>query len=329
MSTFVLVDDDALDAPIDCKPLEPALVVGMYERMVLIRSFERRVNKLFLQGRIPGTIHLSFGQEACAVGGTAPLRRDDVITITHRGHGQALGKGVTPRAMMAELFARDTGCCRGHGGSLHVGDVAVGAVPGIAIVGAAVPIAAGMAHAFRYRGEDRVALSFMGDGSFGEGDTHEGLNLASLWRLPVVYLCENNQYSISTPLDRQMRARRIVEWAAGYHLPAVTVDGNNCVAVFQAVTEAVERAREGGGPTLVEALTYRQGGHKRDDPGTYRPREEVERWLARDPITRLRAALVDAGHREAVERAERQAEEAIDDAVAFAEASPPARAVLA
>lgn len=313
-----------LDATIDLSKVESSLVTDFYRRMVLIREFEQRVNKLFLQGRIPGTIHLSLGQEACAVGATAPLQRDDWITITHRGHGQALAKGVTPRKIMAELFARETGCCRGRGGSLHVGDVAVGALPAIAIVGAAVPIAAGMAYTEKVHETGSVVVSFLGDGAFTEGDTHEGLNLASLWELPVVYLCENNFYSVSTRLERQMRVARIADRAEAYDIPSITVDGNNVVAVYEAVGEAVERARNGGGPSFVECLTYRQGGHKRDDPATYRPDDEVEEWMARDPLVRLRLALENAGEKAAVEEAESEARSAIDDAAEFAEASPMA-----
>jgi len=326
ITTAPPASDLDLDAALDLSGTDADLASRLYARMALVRAFETRVNRLFLQGRIPGTIHLSHGQEACAVGGTAPLREDDWITITHRGHGQALAKGVSPRALMAELFARDTGCCRGRGGSLHVGDVTVGALPAIAIVGAAVPIAAGIAHAFRERGEDRVALCFLGDGAMTEGDTHEGLNLAALWELPVVYLCENNLYSVSTRVERQMREPRIAERAAGYGLRALRVDGNDVLAIHDAVSEAVARARTGGGPTFLECLTYRQGGHKRDDPATYRPREEVERWLARDPLVRLRRALDGAGLGPRADAAERDAEVVVDDAVAFAERSPLARA---
>jgi acetoin:2,6-dichlorophenolindophenol oxidoreductase subunit alpha len=314
-----------LDGPIDLGQVGLELATELHGRMSLVREFEQRINKLFLQGRIPGTIHLSLGQEACAVGATAPLRTDDWITITHRGHGQALAKGVPARRLMAELFARETGCCRGRGGSMHIGDVAVGALPAIAIVGAAVPIAAGLAFAARQQGSDRVVVSFFGDGTLNEGDAHEGLNLAALWQLPVVYLCENNLYSISTPLSRQMRNTRILDRAVAYGMAGVVVDGNNVIAVYQAVTEAVERAREGGGPTLVECLTYRQGGHKRDDPATYRPKDEVATWLARDPLHRLRRAFETAGLGSVVEAAQAEAQSLIDDAVEFAEQSPLAR----
>jgi TPP-dependent pyruvate/acetoin dehydrogenase alpha subunit len=312
-----------LDAPIDVTP-DLDLALRLYARMRLIREFEQRVNRLFLQGRIPGTIHLSLGQEACAAGACDPLRNDDWITITHRGHGQALAKGVSPRRMMAELFARETGCCRGVGGSMHVGDVSVGALPGISIVGAAIPIAAGLAYAQKAQGLGRVTVSFTGDGALTEGDAHEGLNLASLWRLPVIYVCENNLYSISTRIERQAAVPSIPERIAAYGIAVETVDGNNALAVREAVACAVDRARGGGGPGFIECLTYRQGGHKRDDPATYRPRDEVDRWLARDPLDRMSTALRAAARDDDVAKADAVAVRAIDDAVAFAESSPPA-----
>jgi TPP-dependent pyruvate/acetoin dehydrogenase alpha subunit len=317
-----------LDAPIDLSPVGTERAVELYSRMALIREFESRVNKLFLQGRIPGTIHLSHGQEACAVGGTASLRLTDPITITHRGHGQALAKGSSARGIMAELYAKETGCCRGMGGSLHVGEWEVGALPGISIVGASVPIAAGLAFAARQLREDKVAVCFTGDGATTEGDAHEGYNLASLWKLPVVYVVENNLYSISTRVDRQAAVTSVAERVRAYDLPSVVVDGNNVVAVTIAVDRAVARAREGNGPFLVECLTYRQGGHKRDDPGTYRPREEVELWLRRDPVHRMRAALEAAGLRAQADAADQEAVTAIDDAVAFAEESPLATGII-
>jgi len=296
--------------------------------MALIREFESRVNSLFLQGRIPGTIHLSHGQEACAVGGCASLRPSDPVTITHRGHGQALAKGSSARGLMAELFARETGCCRGMGGSLHVGDWDVGALPGISIVGASIPIAAGLAFAARQLGEDKVAVCFTGDGATTEGDAHEGYNLASLWQLPVVYVCENNLYSISTRVDRQAAVPSVAERVRAYGLPTAVVDGNDVVAVTLAVEAAVARARAGEGPSLVECLTYRQGGHKRDDPATYRPRDEVETWLRRDPVGRMRAALDTAGLGDEATAAEATAKATVDDAVAFAVESPLASGIL-
>jgi pyruvate dehydrogenase E1 component alpha subunit len=317
-----------LDANIDLSAITTGRALELFARMALVREFESRVNTLFLQGRIPGTIHLSHGQEACAVGGTEPLRLTDAITITHRGHGQALAKGSSARGLMAELYARETGCCRGMGGSLHVGDWDVGALPGISIVGASIPISAGLAFAARALGQDKVVVCFTGDGATTEGDAHEGYNLASLWKLPVVYVCENNLYSISTRVDRQAAVTSVAERMRAYDLPAEVVDGNDVVAVALAVEAAVARARGGGGPSLVECLTYRQGGHKRDDPAAYRPREEVEEWLRRDPVTRMRAALEAAGLGVEADTAEADARVTIDDAVAFAETSPLATGIL-
>lgn len=312
------------DAAIRVTADEAPLALDLFGRMRLIREFEQAVNRLFLQGKIPGTIHLSLGQEACAVGAAASLRVSDIATLTHRGHGQALAKGVSARSLMAELYARETGCCRGAGGSLHVGDLAVGALPAIAIVGASIPISAGLAYAAKAQRRDDIVLCFTGDGAMTEGDAHEGLNLAALWNLPVVFVCENNLYSVSTRIERQTKLASIAERVTAYGIPAETVDGNNVLEVYRAVTAAVARARAGEGPFLVECLTYRQGGHKRDDPGTYRPREEVERWLARDPVTRLRTALDAIGLSAGADAAEARAVEMIADAVAFAEASPPA-----
>lgn len=321
--------DIDLDAAVELSAVTLPRALELYGRMALIREFESRVNTLFLQGRIPGTIHLSHGQEACAVGGTAALRPSDVITITHRGHGQALAKGTSARSLMAESFARETGCCRGMGGSMHIGDWDVGALPGVGIVGASIPIAAGLAFAAQRQGRDDVAVCFTGDGATTEGDAHESYNLAALWRLPVVYICENNLYSISTRVERQATVTSVAERMRAYALPAEVIDGNDVVAVSVAVERAVERARAGEGPSLVECLTYRQGGHKRDDPATYRPREEVEAWLRRDPVVRMRAALDSAGLADDAEDAERAARAEVDDAVAFAEASPPATGILA
>lgn len=325
-----MVDSIALelDGAIDISSLSSERAIELYRRMRLIREFEGNVNRLFLQGRIPGTIHLSHGQEACAVGGCASLRADDRITLTHRGHGQALAKGVPARTLMAELFARETGCCRGMGGSLHVGDWSVGALPAIGIVGASIPIAAGIAFAARYAGEDRVTVCFTGDGATTEGDAHEGYNLATLWQLPVVYVCENNLYSISTRVERQARITSVAERVRAYDLPAVVVDGNDVVAVASAVSAAVDRVRAGGGPELVECLTYRQGGHKRDDPATYRPREEVDAWLRRDPVVRMRAALDGHGLSREADQAETAVAEELAEAIAFAETSPLASGMI-
>jgi len=300
------------------------LLRTMYARMVLIRTFERKSNELFLMGLMPGTLHLSEGQEATAVGACFALGVDDRITLTHRGHGQALAKGVSPDSLMAELFGRETGCCRGRGGSLHVGDWSVGALPAIAVVGASAPIAVGFAFASRHRDAGRVALTFFGEGAAAKGEIHEAMGLAALWDLPVIFLCENNLYAVSTPQTGSMKNERVSERAAGYRMPGVTVDGNDPIAVYDAVTEAAQLARTGKGPSLVECLTYRHGGHKRDDAATYRPQEEVAAWLSRDPIPAFRARLAEDGRIAAAELDAIDAEthEVVERAAATAQASP-------
>ncbi len=300
------------------------LLESAFRGMLLIRSFELAVNQLFLKGVMPGTIHLSHGQEAVPVGVCSAIRPDDFITLTHRGHGQALAKGVSPRSLMAELFGKETGCCHGRGGSLHVGDFSVGALPAVAIVGASSPIADGMAFAFKRHGTDRVVCNFFGDGAVNEGDWHEAVNLAAVWKLPVVFICENNLYGVSTHITDVTLNEHISERAAAYGLPGVTVDGNDVLAVHDAALKAVENTRKGGGPTLVECVTYRRGGHKRDDPATYRPQEEVKAWLAADPIDLFKPLLIADSRIGAARVAEIETEvkATIADAVEFAQASP-------
>ena len=268
------------------------ILTEIYRRMFLIRHFEQKVNELFLQGIMPGTIHLSLGQEATTVGACLALETEDVITLTHRGHGQALAKGVTADSLMAELFGKITGCCKGKGGSLHVGDMSVGALPAIAIVGASSPIAAGMAFAFKRHNTGQVALNFFGEGTANKGDWHEALNLAAIWKLPVIFLCENNLYGVSTHITEVMAVEYVAERASSYGIPGETIYGNDPMIVYDAVRKAAERARNGEGPTLIECLTYRRGGHKRDDPGTYRPQEEVEAWFKTDPLPAFRNQLL-------------------------------------
>jgi acetoin:2,6-dichlorophenolindophenol oxidoreductase subunit alpha len=297
-----------------------SFLASMYGRMFLIRHFELKVNELFLKGIMPGTIHLSLGQEAAVVGACAALEPDDRVTLTHRGHGQAIAKGVSVRSLMAELFGRETGCCRGKGGSLHVGDMRVGALPAISIVGASSPIATGLAFAFKYLGKRQIALNFFGEGTANKGDWHEALNLAALWRLPVVFLCENNQYGVSTHISEVMAIERVADRASAYGMPGTVVYGNDPIAVYEQAAVAVDRARSGNGPTLLECLTYRRGGHKRDDPGHYRPKEEVEIWMKTDPLPAFRSRLLgdDRFDEAAVAQLERQAITDIDDAVDFA-----------
>jgi TPP-dependent pyruvate/acetoin dehydrogenase alpha subunit len=267
----------------------------LYARMVEIRAFEDGVKFLFLEGAMPGTIHQCQGQEATAVGVCAALEEGDFITSTFRGHGHALAKGLTFEELLFELFGASTGCCRGKGGSMHVGNMGKGMVPGIAIVGGGVPLAAGMALAFKMRKSDRVVACFFGDGAVAEGAFHEGVNLAAVWDLPVVFACENNLYGASTRVDRVMRNPRISERAETYGIPGRTVDGNDVPAVYEAARAAVADCRAGRGPVLLELLTYRRTGHSRRDACNYQPEAERQEWLARDPIDRLGRLLTERG----------------------------------
>lgn len=273
---------------------------------------------------MPSTLHLYVGEEAVATGVCSVLRRDDLITSTHRPHGHALAKGITPRAVMAELFGKTTGCCQGKGGSMHVGDMSVGMIPAIAIVGGGAPIAAGMALGAKMRQTDQVAVCFFGDGGANEGAVHEAMNMAAIWKLPVVYVCENNLYAASTPVATAFAIENIADRASAYGMPGCIVDGNDVMAVRRVAGEAVERARRGDGPTLVEAKTYRQVGHSRSDPRTYRRREEEAEWQARDPLLRMERLLQEKADvsRAELDRVEQEVAASIDDAVSYAESSP-------
>jgi pyruvate dehydrogenase E1 component alpha subunit len=270
-------------------------LLDLYQRMVLIREFEEGVKFLFLEGSMPGTIHQCQGQEATAVGVCAALEDGDFITSTFRGHGHALAKGLTVEELLFELFGAATGCCRGKGGSMHVGNMGRGMVPGIAIVAGGVPLAAGMALAFKMRKEPHVVACFFGDGAVAEGAFHEGVNLAAIWDLPVLFVCENNLYGASTRLDRVMRNARIADRALTYGIRGETVDGNDVLAVHEAARSAVDDCRRGQGPILLELLTYRRTGHSRRDACQYQPKEEREEWLRRDPIDRLGRLLQERG----------------------------------
>ncbi|GAA5174810.1 thiamine pyrophosphate-dependent dehydrogenase E1 component subunit alpha [Pseudonocardia eucalypti] len=263
---------------------DPARAEQALITMWTIRRFEEAVDELFARGLMHGTMHLSIGQEASATGVCLALRPDDYITSTHRGHGHCIAKGADLTRMMAELLAKDTGYCRGRGGSMHIADVATGNLGANGIVAGGVPIAAGAGLAVQARGGDQVAVSFFGDGATNEGAWHEGVNLAAVWDLPVVFVCENNRYGMSMSVERATRVAQLAERAAGYGIPGVTVDGNDLVAVHEATTEAVARARRGEGPTLIEALTYRHKGHSKSDKNLYRTREEIAQWRERDPI---------------------------------------------
>ncbi|MGA2253675.1 MAG: thiamine pyrophosphate-dependent enzyme [Thermoguttaceae bacterium] len=276
-------------------PYERDFLLYLYERMALIRQFEDGIKFLFLEGAMPGTIHQCQGQEATAVGVCSALRADDFITSTFRGHGHALAKGLCVQELLDELFGTETGCCRGRGGSMHVGNMAKGMVPGIAIVGGGIPLAAGMALAFRMQKTDRVVACFFGDGAVAEGAFHEGINMAAIWNLPVIFACENNLYGASTHVSKVMCDTHIARRAASYGLRTQQIDGNDVLVVYDAARAAVADCRAGRGPILLEMLTYRRTGHSRRDPCHYQPKEEREAWAARDPIHRFADAIKGRG----------------------------------
>lgn len=260
---------------------------GLYRKMVLIREFEEHVKRLFLEGRMPGTIHQSQGQEAVAVGVCAALNTDDYIASTHRPHGHCIAKGMDVQSMMDELFGKKTGCCKAKGGSMHMGDLSKGIVPAIAIVGGNIPVATGIGLAFKMKKRNNVAVCFMGDGATNEGTFHEGVNMGAIWDLPVIYVVENNLYGASTPVSMVMKVKRISDRACAYGIPGETVDGNDILAVYEATLKAVERARKGKGPTLLEFITYRITGHSRRDPAAYQPKQEREKAVENEPIKRF------------------------------------------
>ena len=291
-----------------------------------IRRFEEAVDDLFARGLMHGTMHLSIGQEASATGTCLALRPDDAITSTHRGHGHCIAKGASLERMMAELLAKEDGYCRGRGGSMHIADVATGNLGANGIVAGGIPIAVGAALSYQLQGLDRVVVSFFGDGATNEGAFHEALNLAAIWQLPVVFLCENNKYGMSFSTEKSIAVDQIAERAPAYGMPGVTVDGNDVDAVHAATAEAVQRARSGGGPTLVEAETYRWKGHSKSDKNVYRTREEIAEWRERDPILAFELVARTAGTlTEAdIEALEGEAREAVRAAVRAANAGPDA-----
>ncbi len=305
--------------------IDQETALKMYQTMVRIRLFEQRIMELFQQGRLPGFLHVSIGQEAVPTGACAHLRSDDYISSTHRGHGDVIAKGARLDRMMAELYGKKTGYCKGKGGSMHIADLELGILGANGIVGAGIPIATGTALAFKMRRTDQVAVCFFGDGGSNTGAFHEGLNLASVWNLPVVFVCENNQFAESTPQRVHQKIKDIAVRSVAYDIPGETVDGMDVLEVHRVVGEAVARARAGGGPTLVECKTYRFYGHYVGDPGTaYRRPEEIEEWKQRDPIPSFARRLVAEGM---TTEAELQAIEAavqreLEDAIQFAEASP-------
>jgi len=296
----------------------------MFQRMLLIRAFEEKADELFAQGKVHGTMHLSIGQEAVAVGVCAALTPDDYILSTHRGHGHCLARGADAAPMMAEFLGKETGYCRGRGGSMHIADVEHGNLGANGVVAGGLPIATGVGVSIQQRRTTQVCVAFFGDGATNEGAFHESLNLAAIWNLPVVFVCENNQYAMSMPVKSALRVEHISDRAYGYGIPGMTVDGMDVLAVQRAAAAAISRAREGAGPTLLECVTYRYKGHSKSDRQRYRTPEEVEAWRKRDPIARFRQVLAEEGvlPPAEAEHLEREARATIEEAVQFAEASP-------
>jgi pyruvate dehydrogenase E1 component alpha subunit len=304
--------------------LDNGQVVQLYEKMLLIRRFEEQSGRLYMQGKIHGFLHLYIGEEAIAVGAISPLRDDDYIITHYRDHGHALARGLDPKRIMAELMGKVTGTSGGKGGSMHLFDVSKGFMGGHAIVGGQMPLASGLALAIKYRGEDRAVLCIFGDGAVNEGSFHETMNLASLWKLPILFLLENNLYGMGTHIERTRAGGKDIYLAAdAYKIPAAQIDGMDVVAVRDSITEALERVRAGEGPVFLEAMTYRFVGHSLQDPQAYRDSDEVDEWRIRDPIDTFReaallAGLLDDGQ---ITRIGERVDAVVAEAVAFGEQS--------
>ncbi len=302
---------------------EPNVAVELYRQMLLIRRFEEEAARAYSQGKIGGFLHLYIGQESVAVGAGAALRDDDYTITTYRDHGLALARGMTPRAAMAELYGKETGCSKGLGGSMHYFDVENHMYGGHGIVGGHLPLAAGTAFASQYRGDDRVTIVFYGEGASSIGATHEGMSLAALWKLPLVFVCENNQYAMGTSLSRHLSLTDVSKKADAYGMPRDRFVADDVFEVRDRLQVAVDRARAGEGPSLLEIRTYRFRGHSMSDPAKYRTKEEVDEHKKRDAVSRLEAQLLDDdGTKGKVEEVKRAVEDEIQDCLTFADESP-------
>jgi pyruvate dehydrogenase E1 component alpha subunit len=299
-------------------------MIQMYTTMYRIRQFESKLQQFFADGKIPGFVHLYLGEEAVAAGACAALEKEDYITSTHRGHGHLIAKGGDLKKMMAEIYGKSTGYCKGKGGSMHIADVDLGILGANGIVGGGAPIAAGAGMAIQYRGDSQVAVCFFGDGASNQGTTQEALNLASAWQLPVVFVNENNGYGISCHISKSMAITDIADRAAGYDMPGVIVDGNDVIAVHEAISAAVDRARKGEGPSLVECKTYRWRGHFEGDACTYREPGELDEWVKKDPIPRFAKKMLDDKilTQKELDQHHADIDTELEEAIAFAEESP-------
>ncbi len=300
--------------------LEKPKAREILEKMILTRAFEENAEEMYALGKVHGTMHLSVGQEAIAGGASSALTREDYLLNTHRGHGHFIAWGGDLNRMMAEFLGKENGYCRGRGGSMHIADVESNNLGAQGIVAGNLPISVGVGLSIKLRKTNQVVLTLFGDGAANEGAFHESLNMAAIWDLPVIYLCENNQYAMSMAFKRAFKIERISDRAAAYGMPGETIDGNDVIAVYKAVQSAAKRARSGDGPTLIEAITYRYKGHSKRDRQLYRTREEVKQWMEKDPIERFRR-LLDVSDAE-FEKMQQEAKEKIKKAVEFAENSP-------
>src|SRR6185437_2555167 len=300
------------------------LLLRIFHQMLLIRRFEEKCAESYSIGKIGGFCHLYIGQEAVGVGAISALRRDDYVITSYREHGQAIAKGISPEAVMAELYGKATGCSKGKGGSMHLFDASVNFMGGHAIVGGQIPLATGLAFASKYKETDQVTVCFFGEAAVNQGAFHESLNMAQLWKLPCIYLCENNMYGMGTSAERAMSMYEVASKSCAYEIASEVVDGMDVIAMRQATERAVERARKHSLPTLIEARTYRYMGHSMSDPGKYRTRAEIEKYQERDPIKLFRARL-EENHlltEDDVKQIEEQVREQVERAVKFADDSP-------
>jgi pyruvate dehydrogenase E1 component alpha subunit len=299
-------------------------LIEMFRKMLEIRLFEEKVFELYGQNLVPGTIHLYAGEESVAVGICNALEKTDYVTSTHRGHGHCIAKGADLKRTMAEILGKKTGYCKGKGGSMHIADFSVGMLGATAVVGAGLPIAVGAGLSAKLRKSNQVVVCFFGEGASNQGTFHESLNMASVWKLPVVFVCENNLYAMGTRQSLVMNVENVSDRAAGYGIEGVKVDGNDVSAVYGVACKAVEKARRGGGPTLVECKTYRHKGHSRVDPAKYRAKEEVQEWLSRDPVKLLRDVLIQkhSATDTELQTIEREVQNEIEEAVKYSLSSP-------
>lgn len=304
--------------------IEHDILMEMYRRMVRIREFELAAMDLFKRGQVKGAIHLYIGQEASGVGVCLALRKEDLIAGTHRSHGHNLAKGADPKRMMAEILGKETGYCKGRGGSMHIAAFETGSLGALAVVGSGIPLAVGAALAFQMRGEDRVAVPFTGEAGSNTGNWHEGLNMASVWNLPVVFVLENNHYGVSTNIEDVVKVKDLSQRALAYGIPGIRVDGFDVVAVYRAALQAVERARRGEGPTLLVTESYRFEGHYAGEPEVYRTRAEVKEYRKKDPIPRFRNDVVNDGLAKpaVLDAINAEIKQEIADAVQYARQSP-------